>query len=432
MNDLLWLGLGTGFLTCLAAIGARSLREFSRHDLQEICQKRDQLERFSQILKQHDRAALAIEMLVVVGSAVFVASIGLWLWSTRFEGAASMSTTTVALTSAAIGLVLAAVKTWIPWSVSRIGAAPFLFYTWWIWRAVATALTPLVLGAQVVDAVLHRLAGKTPVAPDEESLEEEIRTIVTEGHREGLLEEEAREMIEGVMELGDADVDHIMTPRTDMHMLQADTPWDDMLPDVIRAGHTRIPVYDSNRDDLLGVLYVKDMLPELAKAPSQERKTLRELVRKPVFVPETKPVNDLLQMFQQTRTHIAMVLDEYGGVAGLVTIEDVLEEIVGEIVDEYDADTEQEIQVLAEGACEALGRTHVDEVNEVIGVHLPEDGDYDTIGGFVFTQLGRVPVVGDHVEWDASVRVTVLEVTKRRVERVRVDRLEESSPRESA
>ncbi len=190
---------------------------------------------------------------------------------------------------------------------------------------------------------------------DEESIEEEIRTIVSEGHREGLLEEEAREMIEGVIELGDAAVSHIMTPRTEIHMVQINTPWEEVVESVIESGHTRTPVYDKNRDDIAGILYSKDLLPELAKSGEPVR-TLTELLRKPLFVPETKPVDDLLKLFQKTRTHIAVVLDEYGGVSGLVTIEDVLEEIVGEIDDEYDQQSEIAIRKVGDDICEALGR----------------------------------------------------------------------------
>jgi len=431
VNDLVWLGMGSALFTCLAAIGARALRDFSRHDLQEKCERNDNLDLFSDILHHHDRAALAAEMLVVTGAAVFVATMGLWSWDKWGDGARPGGYVLVG-GATLLGFALAVITTWIPWSVSRLSAAPFLYHTWWFWRMLSTLLTPLVVGARVIDGILHRLAGRTAIAPDEESLEEEIRTIVSEGHREGLLEEEAREMIEGVMDLSGVDVDHIMTPRTDMHMLQAGTPWEEMLEDVIDAGHTRIPVYGENRDDLLGVLYVKDLLAEFAKPEEASRRALPELVRKPVFVPETKAVNELLQMFQQTRTHIAMVLDEYGGVAGLVTIEDVLEEIVGEIVDEYDAEIEQEIFTTGESECEALGRAHIDEVNEAMSLELPEDGDFDTIGGFVFSELGRVPTVGDAVEWQESVRITVLQATKRRVERVRVERIAQATPRESA
>jgi putative hemolysin len=147
------------------------------------------------------------------------------------------------------------------------------------------------------------------------------------------------------------------------------------------------------------------------------------LLRKPVFVPETKPVTDLLQMFQKMRTHIAVVLDEYGGVAGLVTIEDVLEEIVGEIVDEYDEETVEEIEQIDQDTCVALGRTHVDEINEVMDLELPDDGDFDTIGGFVFTELGHIPLPGENLVWQDKVRIHVLEATKRRIDRVRIERL---------
>ncbi len=329
-----------------------------------------------------------------------------------------------------VGVVLAIFRVGLPWSIARVCAAPFVYYTWPFWRALGWLTAPLWIFVTLLDGILHRLVGRSPNAPDEESIEEEIRAIVTEGHRGGLLEEDAREMIEGVIELGDANVSEIMTPRTDMHMLHADLGWDEMLADVIEAGHTRIPVYDKSRDDLLGLLYVKDLLPEFvhreaaSSSDSKPERTVRELVRKPIFVPETKAVDDLLEMFQQERTHIAIVLDEYGGVSGLVTIEDILEEIVGEIVDEYDEDVEEEIRQMEDGSCEAVGRAHVDEINETMNFNLPENDDYDTIAGFVFTELGRVPTVGEQVVWKGTFRVTVLQATRRRIERVRIERIE--------
>jgi CBS domain containing-hemolysin-like protein len=288
-------------------------------------------------------------------------------------------------------------------------------------------MAPLSWCANIVDAVFHRLAGKVRARPTEDSFEEEIRTIVSEGHREGLLEEDAREMIEGVIELRDADVAEIMTPRTDMHTMHVGLSWDEMLKEIIRLGHTRIPVYDKNRDDIIGILHSKDLLPLLANGSEQPRPPLRELLRKPYFVPESKPVADLLQVFQQTRNHIAVVLDEYGGVSGLVTIEDVLEEIVGEIVDEYDEDIVEEIHKIDEHTCEALGRAHVDEINEEMGFSLPEDGEYDTIAGFVFTELGHVPLPGESIVWSDQMRITVLEATRRRIDRVRLELVGEST-----
>lgn len=440
-GDLLGLSIVSAVLTSLAAISGRSLRDFSRRDLQEICQKNGQLARFSEILHGYDRVALAIEMLTVVGATVTTAAASFWLWAKYNTGETALSQSsdwqivpdwqTVLGGGVLLGLALASVKTWVPWSLSRIFSASFVYHTWPLWRLVGNLCTPLLWIAQFIDTVLHRIVGKVADISDEDALEEEIRTIVTEGHREGLLEEDAREMIEGVMELEHADVAHVMTTRTDMHMLHVDTAWSEVLLDVIDLGHTRIPVYDQTRDDIIGVLYVKDLLPELAKNDEATRIPLRELLRKPLFVPESKPLDDLLEMFQQMRTHIAIALDEYGGVAGLVTIEDVLEEIVGEIVDEYDADLEEQIFRIDEDACEALGKTHVDIINEAMGMSLPEDGDYDTIGGFVFSELGHVPTVGESILWEDAVRVTVLEATKRRVDRVRVER-ESEDTRESA
>lgn len=422
-TQLFWTSLLAFTATAFASLGVRSLRNFSRHDLEEICRRRGKPKRFSQVLRLHETTALGVEMLAIMLAALSVLSS--YLWTTKnWQFSAADSGSALLLTVVGIGLALAIATTWIPWATSRVFAEVFLFYTWPLWKVLGEFATPLLWGAKIVDTVLHRLAGRLPQSVDEETIEEEIRAIVTEGHREGLLEEEAREMIEGVIELGDADVSQIMTPRTDMHMVQVDMPWEDIVADVIEAGHTRIPVFDTNRDDIVGVLYSKDLLPELATGAPDSRTPVRDLVRKPLFVPETKPLDQLLEMFQQVRTHIALVLDEYGGVSGLVTIEDILEEIVGEIVDEYDEEAVQEIERIDEDTCEALGRAHVDEINTTMKLELPEDGDFDTIGGFVFTELGRVPLPGEALVWQDQVRIQVLEASKRRIDRVRIQRLD--------
>jgi CBS domain containing-hemolysin-like protein len=228
------------------------------------------------------------------------------------------------------------------------------------------------------------------------------------------------------MELGDAVVSHIMTPRTEVEMLHVNTPWEEVVECVIESGHTRIPVYDKSRDDVVGILYVKDLLPELTKDPDEPRRPLAELLRKPLFVPETKAVDDLLQWLQKSRTHIAVVLDEFGGVSGLVSIEDVLEEIVGEIDDEYDKKSEDLIRKIDDDVCEPLGHAHIDQINDAMGFELPDE-DYDTIGGFVFAEFGRVPAVGESMTWKDAVRVTVLDASRRRVNRVRLERVRKES-----
>lgn len=421
-DALLWLTIAGTLAAGFFAVGARALREFSRHELQEICVRRAAPSRFGDILRHHDHVALGVKMTEVFAAVLAVAAATLWL---RHESTLVMPPPWWVIPAAvvAMGLVACIVAVWLPWAIARVAAAPLLFFTWPFWRLVGRFTYPLIWCAGAVDAVLHRLAGRPTQHFSEVAIEEELRTIVTEGHREGLLEEDAREMIEGVIELGDAVVSHIMTPRTEMHMVQVDTPWEELIDDVIESGCTRVPVYDKNRDDIVGILHSKDLLSELAKAPNELRRPLVALLRKPLFVPETKPVDELLQLFQQSRTHIAVVLDEYGGVSGLVTIEDALEEIVGEIVDEYDAETEVEIHKIDDDVCEALGRAHVDEINEQMGFNLPEKADFDTIGGFVFAEFGRVPAVGETLTWRDVVRVTVLEATRRRVNRVRLERV---------
>jgi CBS domain containing-hemolysin-like protein len=417
-----WLSIVSFVAACVTAIAARALHTFSRRDLEEVSQARQNPNRFAAIIHGHDRVALGVEMLVMTLAALAICAGLSWLWL-RLE---SLSWVAFLLAAIVLGQFAAVTIVWLPWSVARLGTSRFLYSTWPLWNFVGTLAAPLVWAAGAVDALLHRATGREPQEADEDSIEEEIRTIVSEGHREGLLEEEAREMIEGVIELGDAAVSHIMTPRTEINMIQIDTPWEEVIESVIDSGHTRVPVYGSSRDEIVGMLYSKDLLPELAKAPDQPPRPLVELLRKPLFVPETKPVDDLLTFFQKSRTHIAVVLDEFGGVSGLVTIEDVLEEIVGEIDDEYDQKSEELIRKVDDDACEALGRAHVDEINAAMGFDLPNE-DFDTIGGFVFAEFGRVPAVSESMTWQDSVRIIVLDASRRRVNRVRLERVRKES-----
>jgi CBS domain containing-hemolysin-like protein len=405
----------------LAAVAARALREFSRHDLQEVCERHQKLDRFGEVVRDHDRVALGLEMFVVLATTLAVVAGSFWAWDEIAPG--NWSWVALLAIGAVLSAVLATINVALPWSLARVGVESWLYFTWPLWRTVSMLMSPVASLARGIDALLHRLAGRKLEQPDEESFEEEIRTIVTEGHREGLLEEEAREMIESVIELGDVVVSHIMTPRTEMQMVQAEQAWEEIIDYVIHVGHTRIPVYDKSRDDIIGILYSKDLLPELAKDATAPRRPLAELLRKPLFVPESKAVSDVLQVFQQTRTHIAIVLDEYGGVSGLVTIEDVLEEIVGEIEDEFDPEGEEEIRKIDDDVCEALGRAHIEEINELMSFDLPEDKDFDTIGGFVFNEFGRVPMAGEAITWNDTLRVKVLDAARRKVNRVRLERV---------
>jgi magnesium and cobalt exporter, CNNM family len=213
-------------------------------------------------------------------------------------------------------------------------------------------------------------------------------------------------------------VAQIMTPRTYMVSLQVDTPWEQVVKFVIDSQHTRIPIYGKTRDEVVGILHIKDMLVEMARPAA--RRPLSEIVRKPFFVPEAKKVDELLPEFQRSRNHMAIVLDEFGGVSGVVTIEDAIEQIVGEIADEYDEALVDGIKVHNETSAEALARVPVHELNERLGLSLAEDQDFDTVGGLIFHELGRIPERGEEVTI-GDVKFRILDAGRRRIDRVAIE-----------
>jgi CBS domain containing-hemolysin-like protein len=373
---------------------------------------------YSQLVERRERVAVAVESLSVL--ALIVAVLSAVAWRSSFIQASGSSSWIATAAVALLGLLLCWFSlVWLPTALARLWADPLVLRTWGLWKSLAGALLPSVWGAEMVGAALRRMTRRLPAQQTEEAFEDEIRTMVKEGEREGLLEGDAREMIEGVIELGDVDVSQIMTPRTDMVALHVDDTWDEAIRALSRSGHSRLPVYNRSPDDVVGILHSKDLLVELAKPRPQDRRPWPEIVRGAFFVPETKPVDGLLQEFQQNHNQIAVVLDEFGGVSGLVTLEDALEEIVGEIVDEHDKILSDGIKSLGEHSAEALARVRIHEINERLGLNLPEDEDYDTVGGFVFHELGRIPNVGEELVWQ-DVRIKVLEATRRRINRVAI------------
>lgn len=268
---------------------------------------------------------------------------------------------------------------------------------------------------------------------DEETLtsQADIEVLTAVGESEEILEEEEREMIHGIFELESTMAREIMTPRTDMVYLDVSTELSDVLTAVVENGHSRIPVYEDNIDNIIGILHVKDLL-QCWNEDEQEVNLSKTIRRPPLLVPETKKIDDLLQEFRSKRTHIAIVLDEYGGTAGLVTIEDIIEEIVGEIQDEYDEE-ERLFEELADGAYLLDARMPIGEVNDLLAINLPSE-DSDSIGGFVINYLGRVPKEGETFLYDdvrpsnengngvsyKNLQVSVIESDERRISRIKV------------
>ena len=240
------------------------------------------------------------------------------------------------------------------------------------------------------------------ISPGPDSRDELIESLADAEQRE-LIEPESRAMLEGVIRMADMTAGDVMVAAPRMDLLDIEADYDELLAQVIDTGHSRFPVFEGQRDQIIGILMAKDLL-KLQRAPELN---LRTLLRPAVFVPESKGLNELLRDFRSNRNHLAIVIDEFGNTAGLITIEDVLEEIVGEIEDEFDVDErETGIVTLADGSHRVTGDTGVGAVNHVFGVELPET-EFDTIGGLVAHELGRVPRRGEWVDV-GGLRFTVM------------------------
>jgi CBS domain containing-hemolysin-like protein len=276
-------------------------------------------------------------------------------------------------------------------------------------------MRPIVFVLTAVTRLILRMMGAKAQVRGPFVTEEELKMLVSVGEEEGILEEEEREMIHGIFEMGDMRVREVMVPRTDLVAIEASEPVEKAVDLVTKHGHTRIPVYENNLDHIVGVLYAKDLLRAVVRG---EKKTLREIARKPYFTPESNKVQDVLRDLRKNRVHMAIVVDEYGGTAGAVTIEDILEEIVGPIQDEYDVGEEDEIQFISPNEVVLDGRVSVDDVNELLKLEIA-GGDYDTIGGYVLNQLGAAPRVGATLKLGTGeLRVEAVQGT--RIKKVRI------------
>ncbi len=285
---------------------------------------------------------------------------------------------------------------------------------------LARALGPLIALLTSITSAISRLFGAS-ITNEASITAEELRLIVERGGEQGILEAEEEQMINAVIELGSRRVHEVMVPRIAMAAIHASATFDEAIETIVEHGHSRIPVYDKSVDEILGILYAKDLLPFL-RAAAGPRPELRSLLRTPVYIPESMTVDDLLHEFQRRKVHIAIVLDEYGGTAGLVTIEDLLEEIVGEIQDEYDTEEPMVVR-LSEDEARVDGRASVDDLEELFDTNLGlEDQDeYDTVGGLIYHRIGGVPSPGDRVDVDGLI-LTVESTDGRRVGKVLVVR----------
>jgi CBS domain containing-hemolysin-like protein len=293
-------------------------------------------------------------------------------------------------------------------------------------RAFFTLFAPFVwVLRRSTDAVLHLLGLEPPSAEREPLSEAELRMLLSRSSEQGEIEHEEQQMIDKVFVFGDKDVADVMVPRPEVVAISAELPPEEALAAVLDSPYTRYPVYGESLDDIIGVLHVRDLFTGVHDRGLASVR-LAEIVRPAYIVPETKDLASLLQEFRKTNNHFAVVVDEYGGMAGICTLEDLLEEIVGEIEDEFDV-AEVQIEQLDDDTYRIDGMFPIDEFNERFGTSLPDD-DFHTLAGFVFGQLGRAPQPGDDVEYD-GMRFDVLEVDGNRIERLIVNFIERPSPR---
>ena len=285
---------------------------------------------------------------------------------------------------------------------------------------LARALGPVIALLTGVTTAITRLFGAT-ISNEASITAEELRLIVERGGEQGVLEAEEEQMINAVIELGSRRVHEVMVPRIAMAVMQVPVTFDEAIDTIVEHGHSRIPVYEESVDEILGILYAKDLLPILRESAGP-RPDLRTLLRTPVYIPESMTVDDLLHEFQRRKVHIAIVLDEYGGTAGLVTIEDLLEEIVGEIQDEYDVEEPMVVRI-SDDEARLDGRASVDDLAELfdVSIGLEDEDEYDTVGGLIYHRIGGVPAPGDRVDVD-GLTLTVETTDGRRVGKVLVVR----------
>lgn len=419
------LGLGLAALlglTLYISTLTYALRGYSRSQLGERLGS-DAGPRWLDWLDRHEREVqIATGVTRVAANLAIMAAVALLWWHLSGQS----ETLNPLLAPVLLSLVLLSLfAVGLPSALAAQAGEAILARSVRVLPVLRAALWPLSQALLAVERVVRWMLGKPPESPQDETerIEQEILDAVTEGELHGAVDEEQTEMIRSIFELPDTTVTEIMTPRGDMVAVHVDSTHEQVREAIVRSGHSRLPVYEESLDQVLGVIYAKDLM----RLKPGEALNVRRMMRRVPFVPESKIIGELLNEFRRDRVHIAIVLDEYGGTAGLVTIEDILEELVGEIDDEYDRRTTPLISRVAEDTLEVDARVPVHQVNAELNVALPEDGEYDTIGGFVYATLHAIPKAGEEFQHE-NVRFHVLDAEERKINRLRIQLVRQEQP----
>jgi len=410
---IFFLTLGTLFFSA----NAIALRVFSRARLQEKLRKLGKKDCSEQIAKN-------AENLILTCSAyrlLFNLCILLFLISIFTGDIKKLIVSKYLVAFAAAGVIFALFSLAIPHAWAKYSSEKILINSYRPLLLFTVLLRPVSFLWRFIDSVVKRLAGVAETTPDklQEEKEEEFLTDLEQQRIAGVVDKEEQQMIERVLELDETTADEIMTPRTDIAAVEISSGLALVLKTINAAGHSRVPVYENNIDNIIGFVYAKDLLSEIGTDPGEFR--LKDKLRQAYFVPESKTLRDLLHEFQNQKLHIAVVLDEYGGTAGLVSLEDILEELVGEITDEYEKTPPEPVRHIDEHTIEIDARTNIDDINDEFELDLPEDEDYDTVGGFVFSHLGYIPKTGESFDYE-DVTFTITAAERRRIKRIKIEK----------
>ena len=393
---------------------ARALRVYSRSRLEDVCAANGHDDRADEIARLDEKTERAAESVAIMGGLVIASLAG--------GNAAQVEPQTSAEVVVAAVLGIALLDYVAAAAIGRVFAERLLDRLWPLAPIVRALGAPLTAVGTAAEWVASKLSGRPDEPPRPASVEVEIPPDEDDPEAEEPdLPDRVRDMIERLVELSRMDISEVMVPRSSMVMIPESIAGREAA-DVFRStGLSRIPLYGANRDDIVGILYAKDLFPALLDAADPAGVSPRRLARPAYFVPETKRADELLEELRRQRLQIAIALDEYGGVAGLVTLEDLIEEVVGEIDDEHDRPAPDDpVRPLGDSSYEVDASLPLEDLNERLRLHLPTDGEVSTVGGYAFHALGRLPEPGATFR-ENGIEFTVLEVTDRSIRKVKLD-----------
>lgn len=450
----LGLGVASGVLSALA-IAVSIVPKAAVEEIADRARRARQSARAGRVMEHWTGHARALWLPKLLLDALATCAVIWWVAALRAPAAPVLASVGEAggglgvglfpspgLIDAGIGVGVSVLVLWVltvavPMAVALHAGPRLIFARASLISAVGWMSSPLGAIGRVTDETVRRLVGVERKDADEQ-VEEELLTVVEEAEASGALDGREADMLASVMRFRDLTVAQIMTPRTDMEAIELTNDLGGVIRAVREVKHSRIPVYEESLDHIAGIFYVKDLMMWLGGEGKATGKPfeLKQLLRSAIFVPETKTVSDLLRELMEKKVHIALVADEYGGTAGLVTIEDIVEEVFGDIKDEYEApqaDSPDAVVKLDQRTAELDAAARVSDVNELIeplGVQIPSSEDYDTVGGFVVTTLGRIPAAGESFLQERS-HFTVLEARPTKVVRVRLEVRDEEAAGEA-